>query len=68
MKSIRQVCFVGVPICLTLVDLAAVVASSEPPSGKYKSEGQKARLNKRKLVSDSLFQHREELFAGEFEG
>ncbi|KAJ3549898.1 hypothetical protein NM688_g5131 [Phlebia brevispora] len=45
-----------------------IVASSEPPTGTYKSEGQKNRLNKRKLATDVLMQNREELFAGEFDG
>ena len=46
----------------------AVLPSAEPPSGTYKSEGQRTRLNKRKLVSDALMQTRDELFAGEFDG
>lgn len=45
-----------------------VVASSEPPSGKFKSDGQRTRLNKRKVASDTLMQNREELFNGEFDG
>ncbi|CCM04469.1 uncharacterized protein FIBRA_06649 [Fibroporia radiculosa] len=43
-------------------------ASSEPPSGKIKSDAQRSRLNKRKLVSSSQTQTREELFNGEFDG
>ena len=45
-----------------------VLASHEPPTGKFKSEGQKTRLGKRKLASDTLMRNREELFAGEFDG
>ncbi|KAI0714889.1 Gcd10p-domain-containing protein [Earliella scabrosa] len=45
-----------------------IIASSEPPSGKFKSDGQRARLNKRKVASDALMQTRDELFAGEFDG
>ncbi|KAH9849238.1 Gcd10p-domain-containing protein [Lenzites betulinus] len=45
-----------------------IVASSEPPSGKFKSDGQRTRLNKRKVASDTLMQNREELFNGEFDG
>lgn len=42
--------------------------SSEPPTGKFKSDGQKSRLHKRKVANDTLMQNREELFAGEFDG
>ncbi|KAI9057742.1 Gcd10p-domain-containing protein [Trametes sanguinea] len=45
-----------------------IIASTEPPAGKFKSDGQRARLNKRKVASDALMQTREDLFAGEFEG
>jgi len=45
-----------------------IVAPSEPLSGKFKSDAQKSRLNKRKAVADLLLQTREELFSGEFEG
>ncbi|KAI0368838.1 Gcd10p-domain-containing protein [Pilatotrama ljubarskyi] len=45
-----------------------IIASTEPPAGKFKSDGQRARLNKRKVASDALMQTREELFSGEFEG
>ncbi|RPD57093.1 Gcd10p-domain-containing protein [Lentinus tigrinus ALCF2SS1-6] len=45
-----------------------IMASTEPPSGKFKSDGQRNRLNKRKVASDALMQTREELFAGEFDG
>ncbi|KAH9932031.1 Gcd10p-domain-containing protein [Epithele typhae] len=44
-----------------------VFASSEPPSGKFKSDGQRTRLTKRKITADALVSTREELFAGEFE-
>ncbi|KAL6303984.1 Gcd10p-domain-containing protein [Sparassis latifolia] len=49
-------------------EYAPIVAPAEPASGKFKSDGQKSRLNKRKLVSASLMQTREELFTGEFDG
>ncbi|TCD65435.1 tRNA (adenine(58)-N(1))-methyltransferase non-catalytic subunit trm6 [Steccherinum ochraceum] len=45
-----------------------VVPSAEPPSGSYKSDAHKSRLNKRKVASNTLMQNREELFAGEFDG
>lgn len=45
-----------------------VLASHEPPAGAFKSEGQKSRLNKRKLASDTLMRNREDLFAGEYDG
>ncbi|KZT08696.1 Gcd10p-domain-containing protein [Laetiporus sulphureus 93-53] len=48
-------------------DYTPILAPSEPPTGKFKSDAQKSRLNKRKVVSDSLMQAREDLFAGEFE-
>ena len=48
--------------------LSVVVPSHDPPAGKFKSEGQKTRLNKRKLASDILMRNRDELFAGEFDG
>ena len=40
---------------------------TEPPDGQFHSDRQKLRLNKRKAVSDSLTNTREELFAGEFD-
>jgi tRNA (adenine-N(1)-)-methyltransferase non-catalytic subunit len=43
------------------------MAPTEPPDGQFHSERQKSRLNKRKAVSDSLRNTREELFAGEFD-
>lgn len=49
-------------------EYAPIVASPEPPTGKFKSEAQKQRSNKRKVVAESLSQTREELFAGEFDG
>lgn len=49
-------------------EYAPITATSEPPTGKFKSEGQKSRLNKRKVASDMLVRNREELFAGEFDG
>jgi tRNA (adenine58-N1)-methyltransferase non-catalytic subunit len=49
-------------------DYTPILASHDPPTGKFKSEGQKSRLNKRKLASDTLMHNREELFAGEFDG
>ena len=45
-----------------------VVPSSEPPTGDFKSEGQRSRLNKRRVANDVLMQNRQELFAGEFDG
>jgi tRNA (adenine58-N1)-methyltransferase non-catalytic subunit len=45
----------------------AVMAPTEPPDGQFHSERQKSRLNKRKAVTDSLTNTREELFAGEFD-
>lgn len=53
---------------LTFLTNSSVIASTEPPSGKFKSDGQRTRLNKRKVTSDALMQHREELFSGEFDG
>jgi tRNA (adenine58-N1)-methyltransferase non-catalytic subunit len=44
------------------------MAPTDVPSDEIKSERQKSRLRKRKLVSDALNRTREELFAGEFEG
>jgi len=44
-----------------------IIPPSEPP-GNVKSDAQKARLNKRKVVNEALNQTREELFAGEFDG
>ncbi|KAI0695606.1 Gcd10p-domain-containing protein [Cytidiella melzeri] len=49
-------------------DYTPILPSVEPPTGQFKSEGQKSRLNKRKVAIDTLFQNREELFAGEFDG
>ncbi|KAI0652487.1 Gcd10p-domain-containing protein [Trametes meyenii] len=49
-------------------EYSPIVASTDPPAGKFKSDGQRARLNKRKLASDALMQTREELFSGEFDG
>lgn len=46
----------------------SVVPPVEPSSGKANSEAQKARLNKRKTVTNALHSTREELFAGEFDG
>ncbi|KAI0720061.1 Gcd10p-domain-containing protein [Cerioporus squamosus] len=45
-----------------------IIASVDPPAGKFKSDGQRTRLNKRKVASDALMQTREELFAGEYDG
>ncbi|KAI1793101.1 Gcd10p-domain-containing protein [Ganoderma leucocontextum] len=49
-------------------DYTPLLAASEPSAGKYKSDGQRTRLSKRKVTSDLLLQTREELFAGEFDG
>lgn len=46
----------------------SVVAPSEPETGVFRSERQKSRYNKRKMVVGNLNNTREELFAGEFEG
>ncbi len=45
-----------------------VLPPSDVPADEIKSERQKARLKKRKLVIDALASTREELFAGEFDG
>ncbi|KAI9512878.1 Gcd10p-domain-containing protein [Russula earlei] len=45
-----------------------IVLSAELSTGSYGSEKHKTRLSKRKSVSDALFNVREELFSGEFEG
>ncbi|KAH9968823.1 Gcd10p-domain-containing protein [Russula dissimulans] len=45
-----------------------LVLSTEPASGSFGSEKHKSRLSKRKMASDALFNVREELFSGEFEG
>jgi tRNA (adenine58-N1)-methyltransferase non-catalytic subunit len=45
-----------------------VLAPTDPPSSQIKSDKQKARLLKRKEVSEALQRTREELFAGNFEG
>ncbi len=45
-----------------------VLPPSDVPAEEIKSERQKARLKKRKLVIDALASTREELFAGEFDG
>ncbi|KAK7058469.1 tRNA (adenine(58)-N(1))-methyltransferase non-catalytic subunit trm6 [Paramarasmius palmivorus] len=49
-------------------DYTSIMAPTDVPSDEIKSERQKSRLRKRKLVSDALNRTREELFAGEFEG
>ncbi|KDQ63239.1 hypothetical protein JAAARDRAFT_188836 [Jaapia argillacea MUCL 33604] len=49
-------------------DYISLAPSAEPPSGQFKSERQKQRLSKRKLVLDSLSDTRSELFSGEFDG
>ena len=48
--------------------MVPVLPSAEPPTGQFKSEGQRSRLLKHKAAIDTLFQNREELFAGEFDG
>ncbi|KAL4253561.1 tRNA (adenine(58)-N(1))-methyltransferase non-catalytic subunit TRM6 [Abortiporus biennis] len=45
-----------------------IVPPSEPASGKYRSDAQKSRMNKRKMLNTALNKTREELFAGEFDG
>ncbi|KAI5120856.1 hypothetical protein M0805_007043 [Coniferiporia weirii] len=49
-------------------DYTPILPPSEPESGVFRSERQKARINKRSKVIESLFNTRQELFAGEFEG
>ncbi|KAI0785350.1 Gcd10p-domain-containing protein [Irpex lacteus] len=49
-------------------DYTPILPSAEPPTGEFKSEGQRSRLNKRKAAIDTLYQNRDELFAGEFDG
>ncbi|KIM88856.1 hypothetical protein PILCRDRAFT_813845 [Piloderma croceum F 1598] len=48
-------------------DYTPVMAPTEPSDGQFHSDRQKSRLNKRKAVSESLTNTREELFAGEFD-
>ncbi|EPS96685.1 hypothetical protein FOMPIDRAFT_1032304 [Fomitopsis schrenkii] len=45
-----------------------IVPPVEASTSKARSDAQKARLNKRKAVNDTLTSTREELFAGEFDG
>ncbi|KAF9270671.1 Gcd10p-domain-containing protein [Marasmius fiardii PR-910] len=45
-----------------------IMAPSELSPEEIRSDRQKSRLKKRKLVSDALTRTREELFAGEFDG
>ncbi|KAL0581062.1 tRNA (adenine(58)-N(1))-methyltransferase non-catalytic subunit trm6 [Marasmius crinis-equi] len=45
-----------------------IMAPSELAPEEIRSDRQKSRLKKRKLVSDALHKTREELFAGEFDG
>ncbi|EJD03817.1 Gcd10p-domain-containing protein [Fomitiporia mediterranea MF3/22] len=47
---------------------STVVPPSEPETGVYRSERQKSRLNKRKKVVGNLYNTRNELFSGEFDG
>lgn len=49
-------------------DYTPVLPPTDVPAEEIKSERQKARLKKRKLVIDALANTREELFAGEFDG
>ncbi|KAK0481763.1 eukaryotic translation initiation factor 3 62 kDa subunit [Armillaria novae-zelandiae] len=49
-------------------DYTPVLPPSEVPAEEIKSERQKTRLKKRKIVIDALASTREELFAGEFDG
>ncbi|KAH8120055.1 Gcd10p-domain-containing protein [Phellopilus nigrolimitatus] len=49
-------------------DYIPVLPPSEPELGVYRSERQKLRLNKRKRATGNLFDTREDLFAGGFEG
>ena len=45
-----------------------MTASTEPDGGILKSERQRARLDKRKKVTEVLYDLRNELFEGEFDG
>ena len=45
-----------------------VRAPIEPDSGEYRSAGQQARYDKRRMAQDALEQVREELFSGEWDG
>jgi tRNA (adenine58-N1)-methyltransferase non-catalytic subunit len=45
-----------------------VVPPSELPSDQIQSDRHKSRLRKRKNLNDALFNTREELFAGEWDG
>jgi len=49
-------------------DYSPVMPPIEPPSGVFKSDRQKFRLNKRKALAGNLFNTRDELFEGEFDG
>ncbi|KAH7910456.1 Gcd10p-domain-containing protein [Hygrophoropsis aurantiaca] len=49
-------------------DYVPIGASLESTSGVIRSERQRIRLDKRRVVSDALTSAREELFAGEFDG
>ncbi|TFY56088.1 hypothetical protein EVJ58_g7850 [Rhodofomes roseus] len=51
-----------------LSSLNWATADEDYTPSKIKSDAQKSRLNKRKAVSETLNQTREELFAGEFDG
>lgn len=45
-----------------------VRAPIEPETGEYRSAGQQARYDKRRMAQDALEQVREELFSGEWDG
>jgi hypothetical protein len=47
---------------------AFLVLSPFESTNEFKSDRHRTRLNKRKVVKDSLMNTREELFAGEFDG
>lgn len=49
-------------------DWTVVLTLVDAQSGPAKSESQRSRQHKRKMMANALSQTREELFAGEFDG
>ncbi|KZT43855.1 Gcd10p-domain-containing protein [Sistotremastrum suecicum HHB10207 ss-3] len=45
-----------------------ILAATEPMDGQKSSDGQRIRMQKRKLAESALFETREELFRGNFDG
>lgn len=62
-RELSSIC--GSSILLTS---CLVIASCEPDGGIIRSDRQRARLNKRKKAIDELYDVRNELFEGEFDG